>query len=327
MGHYTQLSIDDRQTFHRLRLQGYPVRSIAKQLGRHHSTLYRELSRHSQATGYDPYAAHTQAITTQSQQRKSKIQRHVTLRKYIVDHLKLGWSPEQISGRLKRKKSKYIICHETIYRYIYRLNNKKLYQYLRYKKPKRRRKFARKHQVCRYGNKRIITERFKCMDKRFVYGHWEGDLIEFKGDKKRSVTTLLERKTKLVLLIKNDNKTTNTVMGSIANMLIKIPTHACQTITFDQGNEFANYQRLEKAFNCRVFYCHKSSPWEKGSNENTNGRLRRFLPKRADIKNITQEKLDEVMKTMNNTPRKCLDYRTPKELFLSHFKPICRTLF
>ncbi len=328
MSHYKHLSLEERQTFFTLRHQGISMADIAKELGRHRSTLYRELDRLiEKARQYDPFKAHQQALSKRFQQRKGKIEKYSTLRQYVIAHLKIGWTPEQISGRLKRKKSKYYLCHETIYQFIYRKKHKKLFQYLPKKKPKRRRQFSRKPQVCRFGNKRIITERSKSIDKRFHYGHWEGDRIEFKGEKSAAVTTLVERKTKVVVLIKNTTKKTNLVMGDICKKLRGNSNKVCKTITFDQGSEFANFALLEQTLKCSVFYCHKHSPWEKGTNENMNGRIRRYLPSHLNIDEITQEELDQLSKTLNNTPRKCLGFKTPKELFLKHYKDDCRSWF
>jgi IS30 family transposase len=246
------------------------------------------------------------------------------LRTYIVCRLKEGWSPEQISGRLRRKKSKYTVCHETIYRYIYKKNNR-LYRYLPYKKPKRLRVCARKPQLCRYGDIRIITERPENIDKRIGLGHWEGDRIEFAGTKEHSVTTLVERKTRLLLLIKNETKASTPVMNKICDKFNMAEKMACRSITFDQGSEFAAFPIAENELKCKVYYCHVHSPWEKGSNENMNGRLRRYLPSNINIRDIDQNQLNELERKMNNTPRKCLDYRTPNELFLNQYREFCRT--
>lgn len=323
MTHYTQLTMQDRCHFTTLLDMNMPLSEIANRMGCHRSTLYRELQRNSVNGIYRPGDAHHKALLRK--QRKCYIQRHPTLREYVVRHLKAGWSPEQIVGRLKRKKSQYVICHETIYRFIYK-HGHYLHRYLPYKKPKRIKPCARKRQKCRYGEKRLITQRQNYIETRKSIGHWEGDLIEFKGNKTLSVTTLVERKTRLVFLIKNNSKESKNIMQKIAHKLSGFSQQICRSITFDQGNEFACFNLLEAAIHCKAFYCHTHSPWEKGSNENMNGRLRlRGLPKEADIAEINQERLDEIADQMNNTPRKCLDFRTPKELFLSCHANLCRT--
>ena len=200
-----------------------------------------------------------------------------------------------------------------------------LHKYLPYKKPKRMKPCARKPQTCRFGEKRLITNRPEHIENRQRCGHWEGDLIEFKGNKQKAITTLIERKTRLTFLIKNEIKISDSVMKKIHEKLSIWPQQICKSITFDQGGEFASFNLLEKPLNANVYYCHAHAPWEKGSNENTNGRLRWRLPKNADINKITQEELEAIARSVNSTPRKCLDYRTPKELFLKHYSEICRT--
>lgn len=182
----------------------------------------------------------------------------------------------------------------------------------------------RSHSHCRYGDIRLINKRPKNVEERRFIGHWEGDLILFRGTKKNSVTTLVERKTRLVQLLKNTTKVSQEVMNKIKNKLtgLNIP---CKTITFDQGVEFANYPSIENTMDGKVYYCHIQSPWQRGSNENMNGRLRRYLPRSTDIKAVTEQELDQLAEKMNTMPRKCLGFRTPKELFLKHIKTTCRT--
>lgn len=327
MGKYSHLSLVERQNIYDLLHQGTTITKIALLLKRARSTINRELSRHQLEGAYNPIIAEQRAITTRTQPRNCKIEKHPTLRKYVMQRLKQGWSPEQISGRLRRKKSKYVICHETIYQFVYRAKNKKLFILLPNKKPKRYRQLARKPQICRFGEMRIITNRANFVDKRFQYGHWEGDRIEFKGERGAAVTTLLERKTRLVILIKNSDKRSSIVMSDISNKFGNQPNAFCKTFTFDQGSEFANFSLLERKLKCRVFFCHKHSPWEKGGNENMNGRIRRSLPFESDINQLDQKYLDELSYSLNNTPRKCLDFKTPRELFLKQFKIDCRTWF
>ena len=152
-----------------------------------------------------------------------------------------------------------------------------------------------------------------------------GDSIVFKGDKEKAVTTLVERKSRLVFLIKNNRKFSQGVMGKIKEKLAALPEKMFKIITFDQGIEFADYKQLEQANERKVYYCETHSPWQKGSNENMNGRLRWHLPKDAEIAKITQEELDKLAAKMNRCPRKCLGYKTPQEVFIQQFKNDCRT--
>jgi IS30 family transposase len=163
------------------------------------------------------------------------------------------------------------------------------------------------------------------IDTRARFGHWEGDTIEFKGNKSEVVTTLVEPKTRMVFLIKNKSKHSRGVMGKINTKFEFLPKKMIKTITFDKGSEFADHQYLEENRKCEVYYCEAHSPWQKGSNENMNGRLRKYLPKNANIKLITQEKLDLIAAKMNRCPRKCIGYNTPNELFIQQYKNDCRT--
>lgn len=317
---YTRLSMRERCNLATFLDMGLTMVEIARRMGRHRSTLYRELSRNHTAGYYRPGLAHHKAIKRHPRKR-SKIQSIKSLYHYVYDRLRMGWSPEQISGRMKLEKQPFYVCGETIYRYVYQNGKQGLYKYLPCQKKRRRRRKARSKPACRYGDIRLITERPTNIDSRYHIGHWEGDLIAFSGSRKKTVTTLLERKSRLVTLIKNMTKQSTVVMSKIHEVFTtRLACLPCRSITFDQGIEFANYQCVESALGCKVYYCETSSPWQKGSNENMNGRLRRYLPRSTDIHNITQELLDQVARRMNNTPRKCLGFKTPMEVFLRHLK-------
>jgi IS30 family transposase len=303
---------------------GFSIAAIAKKLSRHRSTIYRELSRNKEPEGYLPVVAHQKTQKRAEYKHLNKLQTDGVLRDYVVRSLQKGWSPEQISGRMKYQNVSFYACHETIYQFIYKTKDKELYHYLAYKKPKRKKRFGRKKQQCRYGKIRLITQRPKDIDSRKRFGHWEGDTIQFRGDKSNVVTTLVERKSRTVFLIKNNSKHSRGVMEKIKNKFVKLPQKMFKTITFDQGIEFSYYTHLEQELRCKVYYCETHSPWQKGSNENMNGRLRRYLPRETEIAKITQEKLDELAAKMNRCPRKCLGYKTPNELFIQQHKNDCR---
>lgn len=324
MGHYTHLSKQDRLKLACFREMGLSIREIAKRLGRHHSTIYRELSRNHSQGYYFPFSAHLKAQTRRPG-KPLKMQTDKKLYHYVYDRLKQGWSPEQIVGRMRLLKQPFDICHETIYQYVYQHGQKKLWLYLPTQRKKRRKRRARSVSKCRYGEIRLITQRPKYIEHRSSMGHWEGDLIEFQGTKKKTVTTLVERKARVVILLKNTTKTSRIVMNKIKDTFNKKPTVVCKTLTFDQGVEFADYRCIESASQCKVYYCEAHSPWQKGSNENMNGRLRRYLPSTTDIDCLTQEELDQLADKMNTVPRKCLGFKTPKELYLQHIRNACRT--
>jgi IS30 family transposase len=303
---------------------GLSISAIAKRLSKHRSTLYRELNRNREDEGYLPKTAQLKTEERAKQKRPGKLEKDGYLRDYVVRSLQKGWSPEQVSGRMKFHKLTIYVCHETIYQFVYRSKNKELYHCLPYKKSKREKRYIRQKSPCRYGKMRLITQRPQDISTRKRFGHWEGDTIQFKGTKEKVVTTLVERKSRMVFLIKNNRKYSQGVMDKIKNKLEKLPTKMRKTITFDQGCEFADYQSLEQQMKCKVYYCETHSPWQKGSNENMNGRLRWHLPRETDIDKITQEDLDQLAAKMNRCPRKCLGYKTPNEVFIQQYKNDCR---
>ena len=324
MGKYTHLSPSDRRRFYTFLEMKLPMTDIAKRLGKHRSTLYRELERNKEPEGYLPGTAQLKTDERAKKKRLSKIEKDGYLRDYVVRSLKKGWSPEQISGRMKYHKLTIYVCPETIYQFVYQSKDKELYHCLPYKKSKRQKRYSRQRSPCRYGKIRLITQRPEDITTRKRFGHWEGDTIEFKGTKEKVVTTLVERKSRMVFLIKNNRKYSRGVMEKIKEKFASIPEKMCKTITFDQGVEFADYRQLEQENKRKIYYCETHSPWQKGSNENMNGRLRWYLPKDADIAKITQEELDKLAAKMNRCPRKCLGYKTPQELFIQQFKNDCR---
>ncbi len=324
MGDYTHLSISDRRRFYTLLEMKLPIAAIAKKLTKHRSTLYRELNRNSEPEGYFPKVAQLKTQERAKQKHPSKLQTDGVLRDYVVRSLKKGWSPEQISGRMKYHKLSFYVCHESIYQFVYQSKNKEFYHCLPYKKPKRQKRYSRQKSPCRYGKIRLITERPEDIATRKRFGHWEGDTIQFKSTKEKVVTTLVERKSRMVYLIKNNRKYSHGVMDKIKEKFKPLPQKMCKTITFDQGIEFADYRHLEQERRCKVYYCETHSPWQKGSNENMNGRLRWYLPREADIAKITQEELDQLAAKMNRCPRKCLGYKTPNEVFIQQYKNDCR---
>ncbi len=324
MGKYTHLSISDRRRFYTLLEMGLPITEIANRLSKHRSTLYRELNRNSESEGYLPKAAQLKKEERAKEKRPSKLQKNGVLRDYVVRSLQKGWSPEQISGRMKYHKLSFYACPETIYQFVYQSKNKELYYCLPYKKPKRQKRYSRQKSPCRYGKIRLITQRPEDISTRKRFGHWEGDTIEFKGTKEKVVTTLVERKSRMVFLIKNHSKHSQGVMDKIKIKFADLPAKMCKTITFDQGCEFAGYRSLEQQIKCKVYYRETHSPWQKGSNENMNGRLRWYLPRETDIDKIVQADLDQLAAKMNRCPRKCLGYKTPNEVFIQQYKNDCR---
>lgn len=320
MENYTQLTAKERYQIYAFLDMGILKSDIAKRLGRHKSTIYREIKQNSKDEIYFPVVAQQTADARKRKERPCKMQKDAELNNYVIQCLKKGWSPEQISGRMRLDGSLYYICPESLYRYIYREKNKELYYYLHYKKPQRGIRYGRKSRACRYGDIRLITNRSKEVETRESLGNWEGDSIIFNTSRKNSIATVVERKSRVVAIIKNEAIDSKTVMNNIASHFLYVPKKAFITITVDQGSEFANFRQLEMALGCLLFYCEIRSPWQKASNENTNGRIRWYFPRNTNIEAVTQEQLDILARQMNNTPRKCLGFQTPKEVYLQHCK-------
>lgn len=315
MKKYTRITLGERENIYALLKLDLNYTSIASFLGRHKSSISRELARCKlEKIGYTPDRANIAAINL-SKIRKCLLD-DKALKAYVISKLKDGWSPEQISGRLKLENSDLQVSHETIYKFIYYSNEgiqNKLYTLLTRKKLKRTVWYSRKPRKSHIPDTASINERPRVIEKRKRIGHWEGDLIVFGSLKGSNVTTLVERKSRFVKLAHNNSKYTKEVIGGIQNALSTIPSKHKKTITFDRGTEFAAYKNLELT----TYFCNPHSPWQKGSNENFNGRLRRYLPKNYNPKNLSQDLLDKISYSMNNQPRKCLGFKTPQEVFYS----------
>jgi IS30 family transposase len=325
VGNYTHLSQTDRRRLSVFLEMKLSANEIASKLSRHRSTIYRELNRNKDSEAYSLGVTQQKIKERHKARKHSKLETDGVLRDYVITGLKKGWSPEQISGRMKHQNLSFYACHETVYQFIYRSKNKELYHCLAYKKPHRQRHYERHKQSCRYGDIRLIKQRPAEINARRRFGHWEGDTIQFSGTREKVVTTLVERKSRVVYLIKNQSKHSHGVMNKIAGQFGNLPNKMCKTITFDQGIEFADYRHLEQQIQCKVYYCETHSPWQKGSNENMNGRLRRHLPRETKIATIAQSQLDELATKMNRCPRKCLGFKTPNELLIQQYKNDCRT--
>ena len=196
---------------------------------------------------------------------------------------------------------------------------------LAYKKPKRQRCLDRNNRKNRTEmEKRNISQRPEDVNLRHDFGHWEGDTIRFPEHQKSTVTTLIERKSRYVCLYKNINKNSSTVIGAIYQGIKAVPKKIWCSLTLDQGMEFMDFRVIEQQTRCKIYFCNTHSPWQRGSNENMNGRIRRYLPKKFGIDAIDQKELDKIANRVNNTPRKCLGYFTPKEIVCQHWQRVCR---
>ena len=313
MSHYTRLSMNERCSIAAFLSIGAKVKIIAERTGRHRSTIYREIKRNQPEERYLPGKANELA-RKRHPHPPNKIDTNPELNSFVIEGLNKGWSPEQISGRLLRLRKPFYVCHESIYRYVYRNKNEGLYKLLPCRKPKRcfgmPRKAGQKAQLL----KRNISYRPEEINLRKTFGHWEGDTIHFANGQMSTVTTLVERKSRFVFLYKNIGKKSKETVEGIYKVSKQSPSKLWNTLTLDQGTEFTAFQWLEREARLKVYFCDPHSPWQRGSNENMNGRLRRYLPRNINIGETNQEKLDKISWLLNHTPRKCLGYQTPKEV-------------
>lgn len=316
---HVQFTRDSRIELATLLNIGKSHEQCAKILGMNRSNIWREININKYSDGtYRGCYAHKQAMGRRRQGKESskKIKNDPKLRKYIIRKLKKFWSPEQIAGRLKRKHKTSIICHETIYQFVYALRPD-LVKYLRRQKDKYRRKRGTKArmELAKASKIRRIEERPKIVETRERIGDWEGDTIIGK-EKKQRILTHVERKSGLGMADKLDVVSAEIVQEKTAERFRALRPKARHTLTRDNGPEFRDYdQDLEENTKMRVYRATPYHSWERGVNENWNGLLRQFFPKGMFFATITQYQVDQAVRLLNGRPRKRLDYATPRERF------------
>ena len=239
-----------------------------------------------------------------------------------MDRLNAAWSPEQIAGRLRHDaEPTRQVCHETIYRFIYGPEGlaRELHKLLPSRRKRRRPRAARRPRGYKIPESNTVARRPSEINARTSFGHWECDLVAFRLEYgKSNIRSLVERTSRYSFLSRNPSRQSAGVMAGLLRDLGSLPTSARQTITFDRGTEFAGYTTLKQKAGIESYFCAPQAPWQKGTVENTNGRLRRFLPLDTDIAQIAEDDLPAITAGMNATPRKCLGFRTPEEAFLEH---------
>lgn len=318
MGSYTQLSYEERIRIETLKLENYSCRRIAAILGRHHTTISREIKRNFPAEEfcyfYDADTAQYSDERRKSQSRAQGWLRETIIRKYVRRKLRQYWSPEQIAGRLPYDQPGHSISYETIYQYIYR-QAPELIVYLA-RKHKRRQWFTYFYKT--KGNqipfRKDISERSSKINHRLEFGHWEVDQVVSK----RSgyvLSVLVERQSRLVKIARLPNKKALTHKKSIIKQLRAINACAKHSITYDNGSENALHYKINEALSIESYFCKPYHSWEKGTVENTNGLIRRYLPKKTDFSQVTPRQIKNIEHALNNRPRKCLNYQTPNEAF------------
>lgn len=319
---YQHFSINERELIQYGLWDGKSVRSIAKTLNRSPSSISREINRNipSNQRRYPPYAANERALQKRKSRGRHDRLKNDAIRTYVVDHLKQGWSPEQISGRIKRAINQNI-SHEAVYQFVYaRVRNngiiranieEDLRPYLRRKRKRRLGKGFRAAKRVRLLPGRSIEDRPSIVARRKRIGDWETDTVESK-DHKPGINTLVDRKTGLVLITKLSTRKSLSTAAAIVERLNGLPTH---TITADNGSENQGWRLVENTTNAKWYFANPYHSWERGTNENTNGLIREYFPKKTDFTMISEEELSMIEYKLNTRPRKRLNYLTPLEAF------------
>lgn len=296
---------------------------IAKRLKRSVSTISREFRRHaSDGTPYRAFPAQTQAETTARRRRgKSKIDAYDPLKTVLIEKLRLYWSPKQIAQYLKATypvDTRMHVSHETIYTYLYvqakGTLKKQLIGLLRQARKKRRPKGARKDQRGQIPNMISIDDRPPEVNSRRVPGHWEGDLVMGKRNQS-AIGTLVERSTRFLIIVPLSSTDAETVRRAFKRSMLKLPEHLRLSMTYDRGKEMAQHELFTKETKMRVYFAHPYSPWQRGTNENTNLLVRDFFPKGTDFRLVTRKELLFAQHALNERIRQTLDWNTPKHMF------------
>jgi IS30 family transposase len=316
------LTLAEREEISRAMVEGQSIRLVAARLGRAPSTVSREVKRNGGPSDYRATEADSAAWDRALRPKHCKLVDDRALARIVTDKLRLLWSPEQIAGWLKhtypRDQSQHV-SHETIYRSLFIQSRgalkKELLQHLRRTRGMRRsRHYTQKTDT--HGQivgAVSISERPACAEDRAVPGHWEGDLMF--GSRNSQIATLVERQTRYVMLVKVGAKDTTTVVNALIKNARKLPQELYKSLTWDRGKEMAGHKRFTLATDIQVYFCDPQSPWQRGSNENTNGLLRQYLPKGIDISGYSQAKLNAMARQLNERPRKTLGFQTPAEMF------------
>jgi IS30 family transposase len=316
------LTLAEREEISRAVVAGHSIRSIAAQLGRAPSTISREIKRNGGQACYRASQAEESAWDRGRRPKTGKLAANRALARIVAGKLRLQWSPEQVAGWLKRTYPDDMsrqVSPETIYRSLFiqarGALKKELVAHLRRTRVMRR---SRHHTMKTDKHGRItdtvsISERPASVADRALPGHWEGDLLF--GSKNSQIATLVERHTRYAMLVKVTGKDTETVINALIKHARKLPEELYKSLTWDRGKEMAEHKRFTLATDIQVYFCDPQNPWQRGTNENTNGLLRQYFPKGTDLSGYSQAQLNAVARQLNERPRKTLNYETPAERF------------
>jgi transposase, IS30 family len=321
---YRHFSLEERCAIASRRAAGESIRQIAAALDRAPSSVARELKRNSGSqVGYKPGYADEQANARRW--RGSKLLRNPDLQARVLESLARGWSPQQVAGRFAREHGRTIVSHESIYRFIAaqiaRTKDYSWRHYLPRGKSKRGWRGRKGGSSAEHIKHRVsIALRPAAVAERIDPGHWEADLMLFRTYG-QAVLTLHERSSRILAIVRQPNKAAAPVVKALEALLAPLPSNLRQTITFDNGTEFAHHHTLHASLGIATFFCDPHAPWQKGGIENAIGRLRRVLPRKTDLATLTPAQIRHLARLYNNTPRKCLDFQTPAEVFFKalHF--------
>ena len=328
---YRHLTSVERDEIAQMHFSGSSFSEIGRHLGRATSTISREVNRNRSRCGsyrHVHWSYFSSQASLAAKQRRSRAKESVAgvldsgqLLDYVKQGLKNRWSPEQISGRIEKDHpddSGMRVSHQTIYQWLRqdKRNGGKWYLFLRQGRRPRRKKYGSSLRRHRMQGQTSIEQRPKAVNSRKRIGDWEGDTVEGKGRRGR-LLTLVDRKSRFTSALKVKSKYSSEVVGAIKRALKTVPEDARRTITLDNGTEFSRFQDIESSLGTRVYFAHPYSSWERGTNENTNGLLRQYFPKDTDFSKISSQQLASAVTQLNNRPRKCLNWRTPREVFFS----------
>lgn len=315
---HQKLSLEEREKIAVLKACGKSLREIAALLGRHHSSLSRELRRNKSrlfdSRGYWPAQAQIKARKRKSKASRKPRLRNAQIRSYVVEKLKKFWSPELIAGRIPLDLPGLKISHEAIYQFIYE-DAWELFPFLARKHKRRRLRFNhKKPKQLEIPDRTFISQRPEAINQRFEFGHWEGDSMVSRANSV-SLHALLERKSRYLKLTKILRNSSECVRNAVIRKLAPLKKSARQSITYDNGPENSNHLQINRELKIQSYFCNPYHSWEKGSVENSIGLVRRFIPKKTDLEKVSTTEFIQIQNLINNRPKKCLNYQTPKEAF------------
>ena len=316
---YEHLNLYDRKLIKKKLVLHKSLREIASEMGRSPSTISTEIRRNKGTYWYNPFEAQKKYEQRRIKSRQKFIDQNNDLKEHIINELKNGKSPDAISGRLKLTHKKYPsmqISHESIYTWIYYqvLQGSDLHKYLARGVKKRNKRLNKRKSRMIIPDRVSIHERPKSVENRKYKGHWEGDTIVGRGHS-GYIATIVERKSYFLIAGLMSDKKPETCVRAILEGFSEIPNKDIKSITFDNGLEFYQHYNLKVLLECKTYFADPYSSWQRGINEHTNGLLRRFFPKNMEFSKLNQNDVDEVVRKINNIPRKSLGYKTPYEVF------------